>query len=145
MVASSLIFYKDPIWRLLFLKLVLIHGGQGESEERSWSLQLGRWQAYWTRELTQVTYHKTSRSLHQSTKILLVYLGSAGVVSKPHYSLKAVSLKMAPTGGTVGRTYIPRTGGRGEDPLLAQVQLKGHSVVTSSNRDSKGPHSACSP
>lgn len=50
-------------------------------------------------------------------------MGSAGVVSKPHYSLKAVSLKMAPT-VNVGRMHVQGEGG-GEEPSIAKVQLSG--------------------
>lgn len=32
------------------------------------------------------------------------------MVSTAHYSLKIAPLKMVPTVGTVGRTYIPKTG-----------------------------------
>lgn len=39
-----------------------------------------------------------------------------------HCSLKAVTLKTAPTVGTVGGTYILRKGG-GEKPPTAQIQL----------------------
>jgi len=35
------------------------------------------------------------------------------MVSTTQCSFKAVSLKMASTVGTVGKTYIPRTGGEG--------------------------------
>ena len=35
---------------------------------------------------------------------------SVQMVSTTHYYLKAASLKMAPTVGTVGRAYIIRTG-----------------------------------
>lgn len=55
------------------------------------------------------------------------------MVSTTHYSLKAVSLKKAPTMGTVGRMYIPRTGAD-EDSPTAQGQLSGQPSVIFSQR-----------
>lgn len=36
----------------------------------------------------------------------------------------------APTAGMVGETYISRSGGRAEEPLIAQVRLAGQPAVT---------------
>lgn len=52
------------------------------------------------------------------------------VVSTTPYSLKTMSLKRAPTTGTVGRAYIPRTG-EAEEPGIAGVQLTNQPAVTS--------------
>ena len=53
------------------------------------------------------------------------------VVSTTHCSLKAASLKMGPTVGTVGRVYLPRAGeGRGASDCLGSAC--GSSSVTSS-------------
>lgn len=52
-------------------------------------------------------------------------------VSMPPYSLKATSLKTAPTVGTAGRAYIHRRES-GWGAQIAQVQLEGHPEVTSS-------------
>ena len=48
---------------------------------------------------------------HRShTSLFRPQLDSAQVVSTTHWSLKAASLKMAPTVGTAGRMCIARTG-----------------------------------
>ena len=48
------------------------------------------------------------------------------MVSKTH-ALKAESLKVAPTMGTMDRMYIPRMG-KHKEPWIAQVHLMGQPV-----------------
>lgn len=60
------------------------------------------------------------------------------VVFTPHCCLQAVSLKMAPSVGTEGKMYIPRTDGRREASIcqgLAHSSTCGHVfLMTSSNK-----------
>ena len=51
------------------------------------------------------------------------------MVSTPPYSLKAATLKTAPTVGTVGRAHILRVG-VGEEPPIAWVQLVAQAATT---------------
>lgn len=51
------------------------------------------------------------------------------MVSTKPCSLKAVSLQMAPTVGTVNRTYIPRMGAGHEEPPIAQGRVIGQSAI----------------
>lgn len=80
---------------------------------------------------------KMSRSLHPPTRISSVYIEAftltcvVQVVSTTPYSVKAMSLKMAPTVGTVGSTHSKDMGG-GEEPPIALIQLSGQPTVTSS-------------
>lgn len=87
---------------------------------------------------------KTSKS-HPPTRILKAYIEDLMGVSHVYCSddlntlcsLKATSLKMAPTVGIAGRMYTPRMG-EGEEPPIAQVQPEGQLVInvllmTSSN------------
>lgn len=75
--------------------------------------------------------HKMYRSLHPTTRILKVYIEALTEFTHVYCpdglttlcSLEAVTLKMAPTAGTVGRAHIVRTGG-GEEPMIFGVQLK---------------------
>lgn len=58
---------------------------------------------------------QTSRSLHLPTRILKVYtVALTGLVT---YSVQGCILEMAPSAGTVGGTYIPKTGGCKKPPV----------------------------
>ena len=68
---------------------------------------------------------------HRShTSLFRPQLDSVQVVSTTHWSLKAASLKMAPTVGTAGRMCIARAGA-GQGASIARVQLQGHPTVSS--------------
>lgn len=102
-------------------KLALLHRGQGETKERDRPLQNGIWQFSYARELTyeaclrQLQDEKISAPAHENLKVYVEVLTgfspyAVQTVSTTAYSLKAESLKMASTVGTVGRMNIPRTG-----------------------------------
>lgn len=72
---------------------------------------------------------QTSSSLHLPTRILKVYtVALTGLVT---YSVQGCILEMAPSAGTVGGIYIPKTGGC-KEPLIALVHFMGQPKVTSS-------------
>lgn len=62
---------------------------------------------------------QTSRSLHLPTRILKVYIVAlTGLIT---YSVQGCIFEMAACAGTVGRTYIPKTGGYRFLPLLWSI------------------------
>ena len=85
-------------------------------EEKGRLLHIGRWQFYkqaclgWLQR--QVALYPNPQNLENLyTKALMGFSPySVQMVSTTHCSLKAVSLKMAPSVGPVGRTQLTRTG-----------------------------------
>lgn len=100
----------------------MVSGGFNKQGDLHMSLDLGRCK-------TSRLFPGTSQSYQC---IQRPYLGSVPcitqMVSNTHGSFKAMSLKMAFTMGTVGRTCISRTG-EGVISLISRVQLAGQPVV----------------
>ena len=123
---------------MLVFKLVPAYREKGETEQRGSPPRTGRG---WL-----VSKESSTGGLLQDEKIpapahqtLSLYGGLSWVQSwilsrwsqKPLFS-RGYVLGTAPTVGMVGKTYTPRTGWGGEEPLTARVQLMSQAVVRSS-------------